>query len=330
MFKKTLIAGMMMAAPLFATAATDTVEVTEETYEVVENYQALKNIHRLVGENKFFHFRNPTPLDNQTVVRMNQDTLYSAYVTDMSKGGEITIPDVGDRYISVMVVLKDHYINQFFVGAGTYKINPDDGFGMIAVRTQVDSTDPEDVKAVNAIQDKIVVKMNSDAKFNPPAYDLEKLVEMRNKYAAEAATYPSFDGMQGARGEIDPHMHRLGTGAGWGLLSGEYAQYMPYNHAGGNTQCVSATYEVPPFTKPGFFSVTMYDKDGWIANDNAILNKNNIKFNKDGTFDVSFGECSDSQKKANHLPTTEGWNFLMRVYQPDLDKLASYKLPVAK
>ena len=29
------------------------------------------------GVNRFYHFRRPTPLDKQNIVRMNRDTLYS-------------------------------------------------------------------------------------------------------------------------------------------------------------------------------------------------------------------------------------------------------------
>jgi hypothetical protein len=57
----------------------------------------------------------------------------------------------------------------------------------------------------------------------------------------------------------------------------------------------------------------------------AILNKNNITFNKDGSFDANFGECGDNA--TNNLPITKNWNFIMRVYEPKLDQLDAYKLP---
>jgi hypothetical protein len=33
------------------------------------------------GVNRWFHYRAPTPVDQQTVIRMNRDTLYSGAVT---------------------------------------------------------------------------------------------------------------------------------------------------------------------------------------------------------------------------------------------------------
>lgn len=55
------------------------------------------------GVNQWFHYRTPTPVDQQTVIRMNRDTLYSGAVVDISAGATITVPDAGGRYVSVMI-----------------------------------------------------------------------------------------------------------------------------------------------------------------------------------------------------------------------------------
>jgi hypothetical protein len=54
------------------------------------------------------------------------------------------------------------------------------------------------------------------------------------------------------------------------------------------------------------------------------LSKYNIEFNDDGTFDVLFGDCGEDAK--NNLPIVDGWNLLMRVYEPRLDELDHYTL----
>ncbi|HEY5660666.1 MAG TPA: DUF1254 domain-containing protein [Gaiellaceae bacterium] len=56
------------------------------------------------GVNRLSHYRAPTAVDRQPVIRMNRDTLYSAAVVDISEGAHHTIPDGGRRYVSVMVV----------------------------------------------------------------------------------------------------------------------------------------------------------------------------------------------------------------------------------
>ena len=73
------------------------------------------------GIGEFAHLREPTTPDNQPVIRMNQDTLYSGIVLDMSKPATITLPEVGGRYMSMHVVNQDHYM---FVESkpGTYEL----------------------------------------------------------------------------------------------------------------------------------------------------------------------------------------------------------------
>jgi hypothetical protein len=45
------------------------------------------------GVNQWLHYRVPTPVDQQPVIRMNRDTLYSAAVADISEGGTVTLPE---------------------------------------------------------------------------------------------------------------------------------------------------------------------------------------------------------------------------------------------
>src|SRR4051794_30691355 len=49
----------------------------------------------------FHHNRELMPIDRQTVIRSNRDTLYSAAVFDLNAGVvTITLPDPGDRFMS--------------------------------------------------------------------------------------------------------------------------------------------------------------------------------------------------------------------------------------
>ena len=68
--------------------------------------------------NRFAHNRAPASVDQQTVIRMNRDTLYSFAVVDVAAGATLTVPDAGDRYLSVMAVNEDHHINRVFHDAG--------------------------------------------------------------------------------------------------------------------------------------------------------------------------------------------------------------------
>jgi len=54
------------------------------------------------GFGKFFHRREPTAMDKQTVIRMNRDTLYSAALFDLDAGSvTIRLPDAGKRFMSM-------------------------------------------------------------------------------------------------------------------------------------------------------------------------------------------------------------------------------------
>jgi len=105
------------------------------------------------GLNRFYHFREPTPVDNQPTVSMNRDTLYSAAIVDFSEGATLTLPEVGDRYMSAMVVNQDHYINEVFHGGGTYKLEMetfDTPYVIVYMPTLVDAG-PDGLRALLAL-----------------------------------------------------------------------------------------------------------------------------------------------------------------------------------
>lgn len=313
------------AVPEAAEGASDLIPVSLENYKIAESDLAFNNITKLVGTNQFFHFPvEEFDLNNQTVVRMNQDTVYSGAVVNVSEGAMITLPETDGRYMSAMVVQNDHYIDQVFKTPGEHVIEADTDFVLIAIRTRIDPNDPADSEKVRALQNAVKLTIYATEPHVMPNYDMEQLVAMRDKLAAEAAEFGSLNNMQGARGSVDERMHVLGTAAGWGLLPDANARYLSYGQEDGQG-CFQATYAAPPFNQGGFFSITMYDADGWMFSDRAILNEYNIEFNDDGTFDVNFGECGSDAK--NNLPIVDGWNFLMRVYEPRLEELDSYSLP---
>jgi hypothetical protein len=328
MLKKTSIA-MLFIVTTFIACANDQIPVTLENYKVAESDFAFGGTVKLGGENKLIHLPvKEFDLSKQVVVRMNQDTVYSGAVVDVSKGASISLPKTDGRYMSAQITQNDHYVNDVFIGTGTYQIesDTDSDFVMVSVRTEIDLNDPADAEKVVALQQAIKLNVEGDKVFKQPNYNMDQLVKLRVRLANEALALDSLNNMQGARGTVDDHLHLLGTAAGWGLLPDANARYIGYVQEGGDgTGCYRANYKIPPFNEPGFFSITMYDAEGWMFNEKAILNKNNITFNEDGSFDANFGECGNNA--ANNLPITKGWNFIMRVYEPKLDQLETYKLP---
>ncbi|MFX8731484.1 DUF1254 domain-containing protein, partial [Acinetobacter baumannii] len=73
---------------------------------------------------KFIHRREPATIDNQTVIRLNRDTLYSSAIFDLDAGPvTITLPDAGKRFMSLMIVNEDHYVPAVYYGAGNYTLD---------------------------------------------------------------------------------------------------------------------------------------------------------------------------------------------------------------
>ena len=136
----------------------DPVVVTPETYIRAESDRNFRNFAGLTGGvNRFFHIRTPTPLDKQTVIRMNQDTLYSAVVVDTAKGATITLPEVADRAVHVRAGRRQRpLLPGDLLRAGPHPIESDTRYAVVIVRIQVfDPRDPAEVALVNALQDRL-------------------------------------------------------------------------------------------------------------------------------------------------------------------------------
>lgn len=284
------------------------------------------------GVNAFFHFRTPTPIDNQPTIRMNRDTLYSAAVVDISEGATLTLPDVGDRYMTAMVVNQDHYINEVFFGGGTYKLDLetfDTPYVVVFMRVLVDAADPEDVAAVNAIQDRMRIEAGSARPFILPDYD-EQSFDGLLKAAIEMGRFsPDSSRTFGKKEDVDPVRHFIGTAVGWGGLPETEAYYLnvdPGLPAG------EYRIDVPADVPVGaFWSVSLYNARGFFEKNPRIaytVNSVNGTRNEDGSMTVHLGSCGDG--RVNCLPVMDGWNYTVRMYRPGAEILdGSWIFPAA-
>ena len=102
-------------------------QVNVDNFARAETHRMMAGLQRDAGGvNRFRHNREPASVDEQTVIRMNRDTLYSFAVVDISAGAILTVPDAGERYLSVMMVNKDHYINRVFHDARRHELTVDE------------------------------------------------------------------------------------------------------------------------------------------------------------------------------------------------------------
>jgi hypothetical protein len=81
----------------------------------------------------------------------------------------------------------------------------------------------------------------------------------------------------------------------------------------------------------GFWSITIYNKKGFMQeNDLGAYSFNNVtaKPNEDGSITIHLGGDSS---QVNYLPITEGWNYIIRLYQPRQEAIdGSWTFPEPK
>jgi hypothetical protein len=307
-------------------------KVVRETFIRAETDNYFFNISRQAGGvNKLFHFRNVTPLDKQTVIRMNKDTLYSMGVVDTSGGAKITMPEIPKgRYASIYLVDNDHYVPFVIYEPGTHKLPEDTKYLGIGVRIQLfNPNDRDEISLVNQLQDLFVINANSAKPFLQPKWDKESLDALRSEYEKEgqkSEKYPS--DWQGPRGKVNEQTRHIAAAIAWGLFPEWDATYINYSGNHEPNVCHCATYQVPE--NKAFWSITVYGKDGYMKSNNNIINSSNVVMNPDGNFTVYFGSQQGCGDKYNRVDVSEGWNFLMRIYRPGSSVLdGTYKLPDA-
>lgn len=294
------------------------VSVTWKNFVRAESDKMFKSYVDMGAFGKFLHIPEPTPIDQQKVVRMNRDTIYSLGVFDLSTPVTITKPDTGKRFQSMQVVNEDQYTPMVVYKSGKYTLTQDKigtRYVFVIVRTLVDSEDPEDVKKVNAIQQQTTVEQGSVGTFEIPNWDAASQDKIRAALKVLSATMDSYDRAFGSKDEVNPVKFLFASATGWGgnpQKDAMYAGVTPENNDGKTAY----TLNVKDVPVDGFWSISLYNGEGYFQkNQYKAYSVNNVtgKKNKDGSLTIHFGGDS---KQDNFLPIMDGWNYLVRLYQP--------------
>jgi hypothetical protein len=304
-----------------AAAADRPIAVTPDNFVRAESDLYFSGVVKDGGFGKFMHRRELTPIAKQTVIRMNRDTLYSAAVFDLDAGPvTITLPDSGKRFLSMQIIDEDEYAPEVVYGANVRTLIKEEigtRYVIVAVRIVVDPSDPKDAEAVHALQDAIQISQpGGPGTFQIPNWDASSQVKVRGALLNLASTVPDTKGMFGPRGKVDPVRHLIGSAAAWGGNPEKDALYLNVTpaHNDGKTIYKLNVKSVPV---DGFWSISVYDDKGhFAANPQNAYSLNNLtaKPGDDGSFAIQFGSCDG--KIANCLPTSPGWNYLVRLYRP--------------
>jgi hypothetical protein len=287
------------------------------------------------GIGKFFHNRQPTPIDDQTVIRMNRDTLYSAAVFDLDAGPvTITLPNPGKRFMSMQVINQDEYTPMVVYKPGNVtltKSNVGTRYVTPAIRILVNPEDPNDLKQVHALQDAIKVSHKSPGKFELPNWDQASHKKVRDALLVLGSTIPDFKKAFGTKAEVDPVRHLIGAATGWGGNPDKDAIYLNVTPIKNDGKTI---YKLNVRNVPvnGFWSVSVYDAKGYYEKNpyNAYsINDVIAKKEADGSVNIQFGGCDG--KIPNCLPIMAGWNYTVRLYRPKPEILSGkWKFPEPK
>ena len=307
--------------PVTSISTARTTPVTAENFVRAESDLYLSVVALKEGGFSIFeHHRAPPDVANQTVIRMNRDTLYSAAVFDLDAGPvTITLPEAGDRFMSLQVISQDEYVPLVNYGAGRYTLDKEivgTRYALVGVRILTDSANAEDIKKVNALQDAIKVEQVSPGKFEVPNWDKVSQKRVREALLVLGETLPDSKRMFGTKDQVDPIRHLIGSASLWGGNPEKDAVYLNFTPAKNDGKTVHKLIlkDVPV---DGFWSISLYNSKGYFeANDRNAYSINNLTAKKsaDGSVEIQFGGCDGTVP--NCLPIMPGWNYTVRLYRP--------------
>jgi hypothetical protein len=317
-------AGLLLAlsnSAVFGQASSSSaIPVTVDNFIRAESDLYMGNLAKESGGlAKLNHRREPASIDQQTVIRLNRDTLYSSAVVDLDAGPvTITLPDAGNRFMSLMTVSQDHYTTTVY-GAGPHTIDKDKvgtRYALVGIRTLVDPADPKDIAQVHKLQDAIKVSQKGAGTLTLPNWDAASHKKVRDALLVLGSTLPDFRKSFGIKAEVDPVRHLIATAAAWGGNPDRDAVYLNITPARNDGK---TTYKLNVGTVPvdAFWSVSLYNAQGYYEkNPYNAYTVNSITGRKgsDGSIAIQFGGCDG--KVPNCLPTMAGWNYTVRLYRP--------------
>ena len=319
------LASSGQSCPQAAIEQTDTAmtPVTKANYAFAETEVILADYVRKIakgtcsdGVGVFFHQKTAQDPQERSILRPNFDTLYSFAVLDLNSPATVVLPDT-DRYQILEVVDDEHWIPLISDKPGSYTLTEESmgsRYVFAFVRTQVNMQDPEDLKKAAAVQDQIKLEQSEKGSFVVGhEYDMNQILALRADYNARRQPEGITSEMAfGKKGQISSEMRNFGVAIGWGGLPKEGAVY-PFPKVVDSTEPQTLTLKNVPIDPRAFWSVTVYDKDGFSVGEKYNINSAFAKQNEQGEYVIHLG---GDKNQDNYLDIYPGWNAAIRIYSP--------------
>ncbi len=304
-----------------STSEVQTTVVTDENYGLAESeviftdyVQKISAATNSNGVGVFAHLKTGADPKDRTIMRINFDTIYSTAIVDLTQDAVLTMPETNGRYQSAWIITDEHYNPMAFVEPGTYTLTQENvgrRYATIVVRTQANTADPADLAIANELQEQLKLEQTDRGSYLASNnWDMEEILAMRARYQEiQKQEGITSEVMFGKKGEVPLKEHNVGTAAGWGGFTAERAVYPFYFPESVEPQTLTLK-DVPA---KAFWSVTVYDAEGYPQGDVYNINSQFAVPNEDGSVTIHFG---GDKNAVNHMDIFEGWNIALRIYEP--------------
>ncbi len=309
--------------------------VTDYAYKVSETDFNIKRSLAKAAVNEWAHQGDVSTVATQQVIRENQDVIYSSAVVDVSDGATISVP-AGQTYHIIEIIDMQNYIVDVLYSGESVTIAPENTtYGHYVYLNMRIRKYPEDAGGRDATlrqQRAAVIDAASAHPYESPdiVLDPKKMEEIRAALIADvqAGKLPDTTRAQGTPFDTDPQDHLYATAYGWGGLSVADAAYLPIDENNtriDNGKALPSSFTfLPPaidFARGGFWSVTTYDAEGWLAQDKAAMSNTEATPNADGSYTINF----NNPDAPNNVNTPAPFSALLRVYVPEsVDGINAY------
>ncbi|MCP9915868.1 DUF1254 domain-containing protein [Cyanobium sp. ATX 6F1] len=299
--------------------------MTDTAYKVSETDFNIKRSLAKASINTWAHQRDVSNVKTQQVIRENQDVIYSSAVVDVRSGATLSVP-ASKTYHIIEIIDQQNYIVGVVYPGKTLTITLDDltygNYVYLNMRIRKLPEAQGGLAATHTLQGMATIEAASAVPYATPdiVIDQKQMEVIRTALIkdVQAGKLPDTSRAQGGVSETEPQDHLYATAYGWGGLSVEHAAYAPIANRTENKEgkaLPSSLTFMPPEVdsdRGGFWSITTYNSEGWLARDKAALSNSEAIPNPDGSYTIRF----NSPGSANNVETPSPFAALLRIYVP--------------